>query len=391
MDRSAEVQALETGLVSTDEGFRRLEREWSELYAGATPRNPFLSFEWTRACRTHLCPRAGLFILTARENGRLVGVAPLRVDRTRGFRVLRFISSGWSEYGGFLRAPDCAGVEAALLQEAQRREGEWDLLMLRQLAVEFTQVPSVISGAVSRATTFESEGSPHLACAGDWEELCARGPHWLKQVQRRVRRFAREGGTLDRYFGAEAAERMSEVAAVERRSWQGKYGQPVFQDARIQAMFRQCFEELAPRREMELWLARVEGQAVAYEINLLTPERVWLYRGAYDQNYARLGPGGVLEFHSIREAWREGRREYDYLSGLEPYKAERTNAVRPLQVVAAHPGTPRGYAAAACVVPVRWRLERFHLTRGALSFLAELKRCPKATLPGKRVLRSRVR
>lgn len=381
----------DANLIRTDAELRSLEEEWTRLYRESLPRNPFLSYEWVTACRAHVCPTDEVFVLTARAEGRLVGVAPLRRERVRGFRVLRFIGSGWSEYGGFLRAPGHPLVERTFLEELGRRRSEWDLLMLRQLSTEFSALPRTALPGPVRGEQFQAEGSPYLAFPGDWEALCAAGPSWLKHVQKRVRRFQRDGGTVERYSGAEAAERMGEVARVEAHSWQASYGHPVFQDAGVQALFRDAFRKLDPRGEMELWLARMEGQPVAYEINLLTPERVWLYRGGYHQQYARYGPGAVLEFHSIREAWREGRREYDYMSGLEPYKAERTHAVRPLSTLIAHPRTPQGYLAFALLVPARWRLERFPPARTALDFLSEVKRCPKAFLPGSGVVRSRVR
>jgi CelD/BcsL family acetyltransferase involved in cellulose biosynthesis len=381
---------FELEIVRTEERFQELEEEWSGLYAECIPGNPFLSFEWSAACRTHVCRRSDLFVVTARAGGRLVGVAPLRRERISGFRVVRFLAGGWSDYSGFLCHPDTPEAEPALLEALAGAEREWDLLALRQLAREFTRLPHVRLPKGLGAETLSGEGSPYVAFAGDWQSLCAEGPGWLKGVQKRVRRFQRDGGTVQRLKGDRAAEAITTAAQIESQSWQAQYGDPIFQRQSVRELFAEALRELEGRGELELWLAEMEGKPIAYEINFLSPDRIWLYRGGYDQEYARYGPGSVLEFYSIRTAWEEGRREYDYGSGCEPYKAERTNAVRQLQILVAYPHTPRGYLAYALLVAPRSRLRRHRAGRAALDFLAQARRCPQALLPWNRTLRNRV-
>ncbi|MGV3721791.1 MAG: hypothetical protein ACO1SX_12840, partial [Actinomycetota bacterium] len=109
------LAATQIELVQTDGALQGLQAEWSELYAAAAPRNPFLSFDWTLACRKHHCPGSELFVLTVREAGRLAAVAPLRRDRQAGFRVLRFVGDGRSDYLGFLIRDGRADLQQAIL------------------------------------------------------------------------------------------------------------------------------------------------------------------------------------------------------------------------------------------------------------------------------------
>jgi CelD/BcsL family acetyltransferase involved in cellulose biosynthesis len=381
---------FELEIVRTEERFHELSEDWTRLYAECVPRNPFLSFEWSAACREHVCRRSDLFVVTARAGGRLVGLAPQRRERISGLRVVRFLAGGWSDYSGFLCHPGAPEAVPALLVALAGSDPELDLLVLRQLAREFTRLPHVRLPKALGAEMLEGEGSPYLAFAGDWEALCAQGPGWLKGVQKRVRRFQREGGAVRRLTGNRAAEAMTAVADVEARSWQARYGEPIFHKRSVRELFAEALRKVEERGELELWLAEMDGKAIGYEINFLSPDRIWLYRGSYDQDYARYGPGSVLEFHSIRAGWAEGRREYDYGSGCEPYKAERTNAIRPLEILTAYPRTPRGYLAYALLVAPRSRMRRSRAGRAALELLAQARRCPQALLPWNRTLRNRV-
>src|SRR5437588_11010142 len=87
-------QVYDIEIARTEEHLRALEPEWTRLYVQSRPRNPFVSYEWAMACWHHLCTGAEPFIVTARTGGRLVGVAPLRLERHFGLRVLRFIGKG---------------------------------------------------------------------------------------------------------------------------------------------------------------------------------------------------------------------------------------------------------------------------------------------------------
>src|SRR5207237_8613559 len=182
-----------------------------------------------------------------------------------------------------------------------------------------------------------------LARDVDWEVLRAEGPMWLGFMDKKVRKFERTGGVFERLTGAEAAARVEQVEQIEANSWQGRYGhsQSVETRSQVMGLLRPSLSSLGERGEMELWLAWLNGEPIAYEVNILTPERLWLYRGAYHEEHRKYGAGSVVDYLSVRQAWQEGRREFDYMSGAEPYKVERTEAVRPLHQLCLFPKTAR--------------------------------------------------
>ena len=65
--------------------------------------------------------------LGTRSEGRLIAVAPLRLECHAGFRVLRFIGKGLSPYIGFLHAPEHPDAETRLLEGLARHGRHWDV------------------------------------------------------------------------------------------------------------------------------------------------------------------------------------------------------------------------------------------------------------------------
>ena len=130
--------SLAVELVRDDAALAALREDWRALERAAGNHNPFLSWSWTMACRAHIRPGDELFVLVARAgDGRMVGVAPLCVERTLGLRVLRFVADGRSDYLGFLTDPGVDGAERRLLEHLADLAGAWDVAVLRHLTADY--------------------------------------------------------------------------------------------------------------------------------------------------------------------------------------------------------------------------------------------------------------
>lgn len=379
-------------LIQSEEGFRALEPEWEALRSTSRPHNPYLAFPWLSACWEGIRHSAELFVLTARVGERLVGVAPLRRERAGGMRRLCFLGKGPTPYVAFLTSPELPALETELLGALDRYGAQWDLLRFDQLAEPFTALASETgpSPLWTHSEPCPWKGAAYVRFDGDWEGLRASGLSWLREAGRRLRKFERDGGTVERLVGAAAAAHAEEVAEIEARSWKGQYGQAhsASERRRLSDFLERAYAGLGD--EMDLWLARMEGELVAYRINILSAERIWLYRASYDDRFARYSIGSALDYACLQHAWAEGRREFDYLSGGEPYKAHRTSAVRPLMRLTASPRTLRGTVSFALFGAPQTLLNRNPKTREWLQFLSRVRKSPRSLLPGSGVVASRV-
>jgi CelD/BcsL family acetyltransferase involved in cellulose biosynthesis len=349
---------------------------WTRLYEACSTRNPFLSYEWNFACLRHESPGNRPFVLTAHAGGRLVGIAPLRFERRLGLRTLRFIGDGRSDYLGFIVHPEYPGAESALLEGLGRLRQYWDLAILRQLTEGYTTLHTRAYPESVCGRGIEGTVAPYLTHDGPWESLVSAGPGWIKRMLKASRKWEKEGGTVRRITGRESADYVETVSFIESRSWKKRQGVARFQPGRGQELLRETLAGLGARGEMELWLAWMKGEPAAFQINFVTSGRICLYQGAYDETYRKFSPGGVVDCLAIQRAWQDGAREYDFMSGDEPYKAERTDRIRSLRYLALYPATLRGRFAFETLVAPRWRLKGFRPAQHALSLWMHLKNNP---------------
>ena len=193
-------------------------------------------------------------------------------------------------------------------------------------------------------------------------------------MRKRSRRFARDGHRVECFTGSEAIERLDDVAEIEAHSWKGREKTMRLQAGEGRDLLERAFETLGARGEMLLWLAFVEDRPVAFQIDFVMEDRVWHYQCAYDERYRHTRAGSILTYEALRVAWERGVREFDYLSGEELYKLERTNASRTIHHLAVHRRSARGWLAYGLLVAPRWRLRNVPALRSAYKATQALKR-----------------
>ena len=322
-------------LIQADAEFDSLKTEWEGLYGASGLANPFLSYAWAEAWRSSsLCPESRLFVLTYRRSGKLTGILPLRLENRFGLRVLRFLVDGRADYLSALHHPSDLESARMLYRALAQRQKVWDLAIFRNWNDAILDLDPAL---IPRTLLHDSEAAipaPYLTLPEDWTELIRTGPTMLRQSKRKASRFAREGGTVELVCDPEP-RRVNEItdyiSYIESQSW--KFGTPAarFQSEADKRMLRMLLDPSALPNAIEIWLAFLHENPVAFMLNFKTADRTCYYQGAFDQRTSKLSPGAVLHYHAIRRTWEMGLREYDFMMGDESWKLGWTNNERLLQ------------------------------------------------------------
>lgn len=355
----AMVKEYKVDLLRCEDDLDKLRTDWAHLYELANTRNPFLSYDWTRAWRTYLCPPSELFLLTARYEHTLVGLLPLRLERKGVFRVLRFLADGRADYLGLLLASGHGGAARALLDALVEHGPAWDVAVLRNwnealFGLNGLSIPNRL-GSVQA----DAQLAPHLSFPGNWKQLCESGPSQLQWVRRSIRKFERDGGTVEYIDGDRLAKTVAEITQVEANSWKAGTRAARFHTENELGMVRALLGATRLRDDIEVWMARIDGAPIAFLFNFTTPERTCYYQGAYDQDFRGYSPGSILHYYAIERTWRQNRREYDFMMGNEAWKTRWTNEVRTLRQLALFCKTPRGFVAFMTLVAPKMYIRKW--------------------------------
>lgn len=252
------------------------------------------------------------------RGGRTVAVLPIK-------RLADGTLASLSNYYTTLFAPalaDAAGAPELLLAlQALLRAHRPSAIRLAPMDPKGRAYPLLQQAAKQaglRCHAFFSFGNWYLPSAGlDWDTYWKGRTSGLRSTCKRMaKKFAADGGTLELVTGGDRLDSAIEAYhTVYASSW--KQAEPYA--GFMPGLIRTC----AANGWLRLGVARLNGQAVATQLWIVTPGRAEIYKVAYDEAYKAYSLGSLVTEMLMRHVLEHDRvDEVDFLAGDEKYKQQ---------------------------------------------------------------------
>ena len=312
------------------------EAEWNGLVEQSFTDTPFSRFEYLRQW---WATRGGgewsaevngrppeLVLVSARENGQLVGLAPLFLADYDGQRSL--LLAGSIEISDYLdlivQEADLPRFLSGLLDFLASTSPEpWSALDWYNLPDASPTLAALKAESERRGWAYQEEiyhPTPRIPLNGSFEDYLSRIDKKQRHEIRRKKRRAAESEKQVRFRIVNGEENIvSEINA--------------FFDLMIQDPQKAEFLHPAMREQMTatiqsahahgyLWLAflEVDGEKTAASLNFDYRNKLWGYNSGVSSEHRELSPGWVLLAHTIQWCTENGRYEFDFMRGDEEYK-----------------------------------------------------------------------
>jgi CelD/BcsL family acetyltransferase involved in cellulose biosynthesis len=327
-----------TGLVvethHSDEAFVGLNDDWVDLEDRAAEDSIFLTHLWQHTWWRELGGQPGqeLNLVSFRDGGRLVGLAPTYRETVDGRPVLRF--------GGGLEVTDHLGVlvesgyeervgRAFLTHCRECDDVHLDFHFLRSDGTTLAMLKAAADALGAQSTIEDEEVSPYIALPTDWETFVASlGRKDRHELRRKRRRLEEAGGWVVRDATAESLPADLEVFFdLHARSTRAKAD---FLTDDVKLFFRHLCGHLKDFGWLSLRTMDFEDRPVAAVLGFDYKGTLQLYNSGYDAALNRLSVGFVLMSEEVRLSIEAGCAEVDFLRGNERYKYELGAVDRPL-------------------------------------------------------------
>ncbi|MBI3162413.1 MAG: GNAT family N-acetyltransferase [Chloroflexi bacterium] len=304
-------------------------QEWNDLLKDSVSDTPFLRYEYQHAWWEHRgggeWKNAQLVLVSARDDEKLIGIAPLFISEYDGQSALLLIGSiEISDYlDVIVRADDHARFVSGLLDFlASNIPDNWSAVDWYNLPDSSPTLATLNIESANRGWTHHEENyrpTPRIALNGDFDEYLSRVEKKQRHEIRRKMRRAGESGRGVRWYISNMADVESEIdsflSLMEQDS--GKAG---FLHDSMRAQIRAVIH--AAHENGWLWLAFLEadGRRIAANLNFDYNNKLWGYNAGVDRAFMDLSPGWVLLGHVLQWACENGRAEFDFMRGDEEYK-----------------------------------------------------------------------
>jgi len=314
--------------LEVSDSIDELEFEWSALARAA--RNLFGTPEWVRAWQESFGDPHGLRLVSGRDDdGRLLGVVPLVVERRGPLRIARFAGHGVGDILGPIVDPSVPGLARTLLEGAlESAVTDWDVF----LGERMRESDGWGSGWGDTVMRTEANPTSRLTDWLDWEAFERSLSRKLRrEIRHDVRVLANHHAMIIRRVAADddlppALDTLFRLHALrfgERSSFAPR------------AAFHRRFAAIALARGwLRLWTLEVDGRAVASRYDFSYGDAYYAYNAGRDPAWARGSVGLVLRAHTMQTAFRESVADYHFLRGDEGYKSRFGTTDDPLVSIA---------------------------------------------------------
>ena len=231
-----------------------------------------------------------------------------------------------------LAVSGCAGIELALVPEAGGT-----LELLRALGGSRRWVVAIE----------EADSTLIVDATGDAGVYAKQLPARLvKNLDRQEAKLRAEGAVTfhEAGTGPDWSRWLEAGLAMEAAGWKGAEGSAIVQRDNEAGFYRAVAAAAAADGRLRLFALAVDGRPIAFRLSLLDEGTLFLLKTAYDESFARFGPGNLLLRLVLRQCFEDPAiRAVDLVGHPEWKRAWSTHAERLMRIKAAPAGSLAGY------------------------------------------------
>ena len=287
-------------------------------------RHQYLS-EWWRSLGGGEWKTAELVLVSASENDRLIGIAPLFVTQYGGRQALMLVGSiEISDYLDLIvRAEDLPRFLSGLLDFlASPAAGDWSALDWYNLPDSSPTLAALKAESARRGWDHHEEiyrPTPRIPLDGSFEEYLARLEKKQRHEIRRKMRRAAESGRVRFYVVDKDNNIEAELESFFHLMVQDPNKAMFLRDS-MRAQMSSTVRAAHDAGYLWLGILEVDGARVAASLNFDYKNKLWGYNSGVSRAHMELSPGWVLLAHTIQWCCENGRHEFDFMRGDEEYK-----------------------------------------------------------------------
>lgn len=312
-------------LRSTDE-LNEVIRVWEGLVSRRPTRSPMWLLGWWEQ---YGGGSKELLILLVREQGELIGIAPLYIDQIGSKRVVRLLGSGdvCTDHTTFFAKAGAEERVGRAVADFFAESRWWNRLQLECVDLDDLAMQGMLSQFRSRS--FLAHRNPNVSCwnvalPDTWEGYLEM---LSKSHRKRCRRLIRTYFDTGRAMVQEAtAENFEDVWRRFLQLHAQRWGDPArpqgsFTSRRFLHFHEELARELFRRNQLRLCYLTCDEQPVAAEYQFIDHDTLYSYQSGMDTHAGECQPGNLSLIATIRFCIERKLKSLDLLRGDEPYKA----------------------------------------------------------------------
>jgi len=303
------------------------EEEWNQTLAQSQFDSVFLRYGFQQAWWEHLgggeWENGSLRIITAKDDGDLVGIAPLFLTEVNGERQIHFIGS--LEICDYLDFIVPAEKSQEFISHALEIANEGaDKIILYNIPDQSPTLKVLKEMAGVGNWSVETEKAYHtpaIALPEDWDTyLMGIDKKQRHEIRRKIRRV--EGSEEDQVsWHIIGSDDDLDKAIIDFTSlMENNTDKANFLRDEMRLQMDSIMRWAADEGILQLAFLTINGKNAAGYISFDYDDRIWVYNSGFSPGYGYYSPGWVLLAYLIQHAIESRKTYFDFMRGDEKYK-----------------------------------------------------------------------
>jgi CelD/BcsL family acetyltransferase involved in cellulose biosynthesis len=312
-----------------------LKIEWNDLVKSTEIDHAFMRHEWFESWIKNLMPKGELAIQIARDNDKLVAIAPLQITRdvrkNIPLKILSFLRSSVTSRSNFIID---SAIDPAPFFDFVFSTGGWRIAELK--AIELTpRVTGDFIAYLNRTKRFVIEHglqSPYEIIETDWDTYLKERSEGFRKSHRNSLNRAKKAKSfaiieLDDYEKFD--EYFDTIVNISAKSWKKETGTDLQTMPEMASFFKDFCRLTSADGFVLSHILTIEDQPVAFDFYLKFKERLVALRWDYDEAFSYYMPGTLLHNNVIKTILDTGQSLELDLSGMATdHKKHVANKIR---------------------------------------------------------------
>ena len=339
-------------IVTRENDFWNLKETWNSLNRKSGYRKLALSHEWFWTWWKTFGATGSLWIVVAKENDKIVGIAPFMktVIFQLGIplRTIQFLANAHSDEAGFIIPENENQFYIQLVDFLFENRSEFDFLNFMLLTEEDVFVKMARTQKELHHFfwgTRPGVASPVLQLSPNFDNYLAglskKSRYNVRKKRREIEKV--DGFGIQSYAGEGDVEEFLEYARqIERNSWKYEEGKSLLSNECVWKFYQLIISEVSKHGAFYGFILFLHDKPAAYEITFASGDELLSQKISYDEKWRKYSPGFVLKTDVIRWACEKGFRTNHLLGDIEPWKLQLGGILNPhVYVQAYRPGLHR--------------------------------------------------
>jgi CelD/BcsL family acetyltransferase involved in cellulose biosynthesis len=357
---------VEFETLNSEGQFMALGPGWNSLLEASKTDSVFSTFEWLSTWWRHFGQGQQLNLITARRDGRLVGIAPFVISQREGFKQAALMGGYVTDYKDFIvdEHEDRPAVLESMLVHLFER-APIDLLQvngLRADACTLAALNEILPRLRAWRPALHSYAvAPYIpigeSWAGYWAGLSSEFRRTSKQRIARLTNASnsvRFGGLADR---DDVQSFMSALFEHKIARWrEAQRNDLTLQQPAVQGFYRALALRMFDAGWLRMCELQVENKVAAIDLGIEYGGKYYSCQHTLNYEFEAYSAGRLLTLHILEDAFARHLREVDLLVGDGTHKRDYRPQRRELFTLSMFQKSMRGRAAATWFRHVRPRL-----------------------------------